>query len=336
MCIITSNMTEVTGKVSQNFGGEKKKTPFRHSKLLFVAIAVFGLPFSHASFYRSPPPLMDHSMRVRSAVEVTEGALSDRDGCLRRAMCVMGTIPEDEMPRMSIGYGAENFLHILHRMVTVAGMTGFNKQDLPNMRQIIASNAVGKSAGDLSLCESLFPCRVAVEEFARGAVAVRTENVPLRPNRGLFDHLFAPAIAVQRRHAAQARTIKDAQAVTSCSVSGSMCPGIIIGCSLCGMFSPGTCGDTCIVAGIYCGATGYACQFEPKPAEAQAAAAADEESNDSEEMVDSAADEATEAEEPADEEMVDSADEPAGAEDEERRVVFEESLPTKNRPKRQN
>ena len=37
---------------------------------------------------------MDHSMRVRSAVEVTEGALSDRDGCLRRAMCVMGTIPE--------------------------------------------------------------------------------------------------------------------------------------------------------------------------------------------------------------------------------------------------
>ena len=93
----------------------------------------------------------------------------------------------------------------------------------------IHSNAVGKSAGDLSLCESLFPCRVAVEEFARGAVAVRTENVPLRPNRGIFDHLFAPAIAVQRRHAAQARSIKDAQAVTSCSVSGSMCPGIIIG-----------------------------------------------------------------------------------------------------------
>ena len=70
---------------------------------------------------------------------------------------------------------------------------------------------------------------MAVEEFARGAVAVRTENVPLRPNRGIFDHLFAPAIAVQRRHAAQARSIKDAQAVTSCSVSGSMCPGIIIG-----------------------------------------------------------------------------------------------------------
>ena len=105
------------------------------------------------------------------------------------------------------------------------------------------------------------------------------------------------------------------------------------------MFSPGTCGDTCIVAGIYCGATGYACQFEPKPAEAEAAVVSDEESNDAEEMVDSAAEEVTqptEAEEAADEEMLDSADEPAVGEDEERKVVFEESVPTKNRPKRQN
>ena len=42
-------------------------------------------------------------------------------------------------------------------------------------------------------------------------------------------------------------------------------PDLKKGCSLCGMFSPGTCGDTCIVAGIYCGGTGYLCQFEPKP-----------------------------------------------------------------------
>ena len=110
------------------------------------------------------------------------------------------------------------------------------------------------------------------------------------------------------------------------------------------MFSPGTCGDTCIVAGIYCGATGYACQFEPKPAEAEAAVVSDEESNDAEEMVDSAAEEVTEPTEagdeggdgPGDEEMLDSADEPAVVEDEERKVVFEESVPTKNRPKRQN
>ena len=80
----------------------------------------------------------DQSIRIQSAVEVTEGALMDRDGCLRRAMCVMGTIPEEEMPRMSIASGADNFLHILHRMITVAGMTGFEKEDLPNIRQIIA------------------------------------------------------------------------------------------------------------------------------------------------------------------------------------------------------
>ena len=80
----------------------------------------------------------DPTIRIQSAVEVTEGALMDKDGCLRRAMCVMGTIPEEEMPRMSIASGADNFLHILHRMITVAGMTGFEKEDLPNIRQIIA------------------------------------------------------------------------------------------------------------------------------------------------------------------------------------------------------
>ena len=54
MCI-TTKMTDVTGKVSQKFGGmvdRKKTAPFRHSKLLFIAIAVIGLPFSQASFYR--------------------------------------------------------------------------------------------------------------------------------------------------------------------------------------------------------------------------------------------------------------------------------------------
>ena len=54
MCI-TTKMTDVTGKVSQKFGGmvvRKKTAPFRHSKLLCIAIAVIGLPFSQASFYR--------------------------------------------------------------------------------------------------------------------------------------------------------------------------------------------------------------------------------------------------------------------------------------------
>ena len=54
MCI-TTKITDVTGKVSQKFGGivvKKKTAPFRHSELLFIAIAVIGLPFSQASFYR--------------------------------------------------------------------------------------------------------------------------------------------------------------------------------------------------------------------------------------------------------------------------------------------
>ena len=50
MCI-TTKMTDVTGKVSNKVVG-KETAPFRHSKLLFIAIAVIGLPFSQASFYR--------------------------------------------------------------------------------------------------------------------------------------------------------------------------------------------------------------------------------------------------------------------------------------------
>ena len=54
MCI-TTKITDVTGKVSHKFGGmvvKKKTAPFRHSKLLCIAITVIGLPFSQASFYR--------------------------------------------------------------------------------------------------------------------------------------------------------------------------------------------------------------------------------------------------------------------------------------------
>ena len=81
---------------------------------------------------------LDHNIRIQSALKVSEVALRDKDGCLRRAMCVMGTIPEEELPKMSIAAGAENFLHILQRMIAVAGMTGLTKEDLPNMRQILA------------------------------------------------------------------------------------------------------------------------------------------------------------------------------------------------------
>ena len=93
------------------------------------------------------------------------------------------------------------------------------------------SNAVGKSAGDLSLCASLFPCRVGVDAFARGAVSVRSDEAAAaaalrRPTRGIFAQLFSP---VQSRLDSIKLQPQDIPSYTSCKVSGSICPGIIIG-----------------------------------------------------------------------------------------------------------
>ena len=57
-------------------------------------------------------------------------------------MCVLGAISStrenDKLPKMSIANGAQNFLHIVERMIAVAGMTGLTKDQLPNLRQVIA------------------------------------------------------------------------------------------------------------------------------------------------------------------------------------------------------
>ena len=57
-------------------------------------------------------------------------------------MCVLGAISStrenDNLPKMSIANGAQNFLHIVERMIAVAGMTGLTKDQLPNLRQVIA------------------------------------------------------------------------------------------------------------------------------------------------------------------------------------------------------
>ena len=85
---------------------------------------------------------LDHSIRIQSAVRVSEVALADNDGCLRRSMCVLGAITssreDGNLPKMSIANGARNFLHIIERMIAVAGMTGLTKDELPNLRQLIA------------------------------------------------------------------------------------------------------------------------------------------------------------------------------------------------------
>ena len=48
----------------------------------------------------------------------------------------------------------------------------------------------------------------------------------------------------------------------TCNAVGKLCPGVSIGCAMCGLFLPGTCGPQCIVAGIYCGVSAYACKAE--------------------------------------------------------------------------
>ena len=57
-------------------------------------------------------------------------------------MCVLGAIASTRdnvnLPKASIANGAQNFLHIVERMIAVAGMTGLTKDELPNLRQVIA------------------------------------------------------------------------------------------------------------------------------------------------------------------------------------------------------
>ena len=53
---------------------------------------------------------------------------------------------------------------------------------------------------------------------------------------------------------------------TTCAASGNLCPGVNIGCSLCGIFLDGTCSLQCTIAGFYCGISGYACMAEAESA----------------------------------------------------------------------
>merc|ERR1711974_94088 len=61
---------------------------------------------------------------------------------------------------------------------------------------------------------------------------------------------------------------EDAPKLASCSVSESICPGIEVGCDVCGIISPGACKDTCFYSGIYCGVGDVVCEhFAPKEGE---------------------------------------------------------------------
>ena len=51
---------------------------------------------------------------------------------------------------------------------------------------------------------------------------------------------------------------------TTCTAAGNLCPTVSIACALCGVFLPGQCGDQCIIAGLYCGVSAYACKAKAK------------------------------------------------------------------------
>lgn len=57
------------------------------------------------------------------------------------------------------------------------------------------------------------------------------------------------------------------QGRTTCKMTGRLCPGISIGCALCAILSPDTCGAVCPIAGLYCGTAAFACAEEKKDEE---------------------------------------------------------------------
>lgn len=88
------------------------------------------------------------------------------------------------------------------------------------------SHGVGKVTSNVDTCENLFPCKMNYEDL----------EYPTSTRKGRV----------------------------TCRAISAVCPGISIGCALCGAFSPGTCGDQCIIAGLYCGTSAIACSEEAK------------------------------------------------------------------------
>merc|ERR1712083_1245956 len=49
-----------------------------------------------------------------------------------------------------------------------------------------------------------------------------------------------------------------------CHQTNAACPGVAIGCTLCGLVLPGVCGSTCTPAGFFCFLSGGLCLIEPQ------------------------------------------------------------------------
>merc|ERR1712115_717993 len=98
-------------------------------------------------------------------------------------------------------------------------------RQLPNLMKIKTAFDLGRKTKEEELCESVFPCGKEI-------------NLPTE------DEIIARV------------------AVPECSELNMVCPGLSIGCSLCGGHIPALCGPMCPLAGLFCGSSGYFCQFQ--------------------------------------------------------------------------
>lgn len=184
-----------------------------------------------------PEDLLRSTMKMQST-HVAETTLSGHNhkGCFMRTVCAVGTLKEEETPQFSMAQGIQEFRKLLEEMVVQMKDDKAGKQQIfPNIHKTLASFQVGSSTNDLKLCEQLFPCQsMSAEEL-------------------VSDALVSPGSSLRQGRA-------------TCVAAGNLCPGVSIGCSLCGIFLDSTCSLQCTIAGMYCGISGYACRAEAEEA----------------------------------------------------------------------
>ncbi|CAB4070189.1 unnamed protein product [Lepeophtheirus salmonis] len=195
-----------------------------------IAIIFFGfVGLSLASFkanLANNEATVLQEIRLNS-VRMAEANLHNENLCFFRTMCAVGT--QRTVPIMTLAAGIVGFRKILDKVMDDIRDSGINEYNFPSIYRAVASYEVGISTKNLDLCEKLFPC-------------IQTAT-----------HLLNEAVTVKHRNSR-----------ATCNAVGSLCPGVSIGCALCGVFAPGTCGQQCIVGGIYCGVSSYSCSYKDK------------------------------------------------------------------------
>ena len=93
---------------------------------------------------------------------------------------------------------------------------------LPNLMKIKDAFELGRETSNAALCEKVFRCGKEL-------------NIPTE------SEVMARA------------------AVPDCDALDGVCPGLSIGCGLCGGALPGVCGPLCPLAALFCGSSGYFC-----------------------------------------------------------------------------